>query len=364
MCFDRTYPLPEPAQKSCQRKGLTHSRPVGYLLTHEDFFITRAGVSPVEKLDPTCDTTQGRRKVRVRQVSGITFLRPKGSRKEGRFKTMPGLFPAMRGARTRIIVTASSLLLAVNGVYPQQTRQRDSKTAQTTSPVAAGQQTFSSICASCHGLDGRGGERGPDIATRPEITRLNDEETLRILRSGVPEKGMPPFADLGPAKLSDLLSYLRRLQGKGTEAPVLGDVQKGKELFSGKGGCSACHMVNGSGGFLGPELSAYGGSHSARDIREVIVSPKERAGGRNSAAEVTTKDGKSYSGLVRNEDNFSLQLQSSDGAFHFFSKSDVAAINYRKEPLMPTDYGAKLSPAELDALAAYLVQVARGKSKP
>jgi len=31
---------------------------------------------------------------------------------------------------------------------------------------------------------------------------------------------------------------------------------------------------------------------------------------------------------------------------------------------MPADYGAKLSPAELDALAAYLLQIARAKSRP
>jgi putative heme-binding domain-containing protein len=256
------------------------------------------------------------------------------------------------------------LLLAGNGVWPQPAWQKASKTLQTSSSVGAGRQTFNSVCASCHGLDGRGGERGPDIASRPEITRLTDEETLKILRNGVPEKGMPPFAAMGPAKLSELLSYLRVLQGKGAQAPVAGDAQKGKELFSGKGGCSACHMVNGSGGFLGPELSSYGGSHSAADIREAIVNPKAEARGRNAAAEVTTKDGKSYSGLVRNEDNFSLQLQSPDGTFHFFSKSDVAEIAYRKEPFMPADYGTKLSPAELDALAAYLLQVARAKAKP
>jgi putative heme-binding domain-containing protein len=273
-------------------------------------------------------------------------------------------FPTMSVSRIRLIVIAFSLLLAGKRVCPQPAGQKASKASQTSSSVAAGRQTFSSICASCHGLDGRGGERGPDIANRPDSTRLTDQDTLKILRDGIPEKGMPPFAALGPRKLSDLLSYLRALQGKGAETPVSGDAQKGKELFSGKGGCSACHMVNGSGGFLGPELSSYGGSHSAEDIREAIVNPKERAGGRNAAAEVTTKDGKSYSGLVRNEDNFSLQLQSSDGAFHFFSKSEVAAIAYRKEPFMPADYGAKLSPAELDALAAYLLQIARAKSRP
>jgi len=226
-----------------------------------------------------------------------------------------------------------------------------------------GRQIFSSICASCHGLDGRGGERGPDIVARAEVARLSDEDLLKVLRNGIPEKGMPPFASFGSTKLSALLAYIRALQGKGDGAAVTGDAKQGKDLFFGKGGCSSCHMVNGSGGFMGPELSSYGRNHNAADIRTATVNPRGRAGERSGGAEVITKDGKSYSGLVRNEDNFSLQLQSVDGSFHFFSKSDVASINYRKEPLMPTDYGSKLSAAELDALAAYLLQVAHAGRK-
>ena len=269
----------------------------------------------------------------------------------------------MRTVKICVVVAAFFAILIANSVLAQPAGQQGA-TKSRAATVAAGRQTFSSTCASCHGLDGRGGERGPDIATRAEITRLTDEETLKVLRAGIPEKGMPPFAGLGSAKLMALLSYIRALQGKGAQAQAPGDADKGKELFSGKAGCSTCHMVNGSGGFLGPELSGYGGNHSAAEIRAAILSPKERTDGRYRVAELTAKDGRSYSGIVRNEDNFSVQLQSSDGVFHFISKSDVAAINYRKEPLMPADYGSKLSAAEVDALAAYLFQAAHAKSKP
>ncbi|HWO33346.1 MAG TPA: cytochrome c, partial [Candidatus Acidoferrum sp.] len=45
--------------------------------------------------------------------------------------------------------------------------------AQTTA-LSAGRQTFESSCAPCHGLNGKGGERAPDIVTRPDIVRLSD----------------------------------------------------------------------------------------------------------------------------------------------------------------------------------------------
>src|SRR3984957_1711549 len=50
---------------------------------------------------------------------------------------------------------------------------------------AAARQIFAGTCAGCHGLDGRGAERGPNIATRVEVRRRSDEELLRILRNGV-----------------------------------------------------------------------------------------------------------------------------------------------------------------------------------
>jgi len=264
---------------------------------------------------------------------------------------------------TRFATVASFAVLALPAGSAQEAQKLGTKRPPAATSLSGGQQTFDSTCASCHGLDGRGGERAPDIATRPEITRLSDQDLLKVLRAGIPEKGMPSFAALGSAKLSALLSYIRSLQGKGTSLPVAGNTEKGKELYWGKAGCSECHMVNGAGGFLGRDLSKYGENHSVTEIQSAIVKPEKTTGTRGHVAEVTAKDGKLYSGVVRNEDNFSLQLLALDGTFHLLSKSDLAAINYRQESLMPADYGSKLSAAELDALATYLAGIVRTKQR-
>jgi cytochrome c oxidase cbb3-type subunit III len=272
----------------------------------------------------------------------------------------------MRTSRIRAASIVSILVAALTAASAQQTPQTQHPGAERSpqTSLSAGHQTFDATCASCHGLDGRGGERAPDIATRPEVTRLSDQDLLKVLRAGIPEKGMPPFAGLGSAKLAGLASYVRTLQGKGTATSIAeGSAAQGQALYWGKAGCSGCHMMNGAGGSLGRDLSNYGESHSLSEIRALIVEPQKTTGPRGRAAEVTTRDGERYSGVVRNEDNFSLQLQSADGAFHLFSKSDLAGFSYRPEPLMPSDYGTKLSAAELDALAAYLGGIAPGKQE-
>ncbi len=68
-----------------------------------------------------------------------------------------------------------------------------------------------------------------------------------------------------------------------------------------------------------------------------------------------------YRGIVRNEDNFSLQMQTLDGKFHLFDKAKLVRINHESESLMPNDYGSKLSNSELDDLIHFLSQGSGGK---
>jgi putative heme-binding domain-containing protein len=225
--------------------------------------------------------------------------------------------------------------------------------------LAEASKTFASTCAGCHGLDGRGGERGPNIASRQEVQRRSDEELLRIVRNGISETGMPNFAFLGSAKIEALVSYLRVLQGKSAAMPIPGDSKRGESLFFGKAQCSQCHAVNGKGGFIGSDLSVYATGASPAEISRAIVNPDRDAKQSRGKVSVTFLDGRSLEGVVRNEDNFSLQLQSLDGTFHLIQKAEVGLVKPSGQPLMPEDYGKTLSPAELDDIVGYLMRIAQ-----
>jgi len=227
------------------------------------------------------------------------------------------------------------------------------------SPNTEGQKVFASACAGCHGLDGRGGERAPDIAQKREVQRLSDSEIMRIVREGVPGTGMPAFHSLASSEVKAVVSYLRSLQGTNQTVELPGSPVRGKAVFHGEAGCSACHMVAGSGGFIASDLSGYARTHSVQEIRSVITQPKPGADRQARSAVVVTRAGQQYSGRIRNEDNFSVQLQSLDGTFLFFLKSDIERLQYNSQPLMPSNYSSTLSPKDLDDLVSFLITSAR-----
>jgi cytochrome c oxidase cbb3-type subunit 3 len=224
----------------------------------------------------------------------------------------------------------------------------------------AGSQIFAVNCAACHGLDGSGTQRAPNIVSSASVQKLSAADVLRIVTDGVPGTGMPGFRSIGEDRLKAIVQYLRDLQGKNTEQ-VHGNAEGGKAIFFGRGGCSACHMIAGSGGFIAPDLTAYAQSHSLERIKAAITDPST-SDSRATMVTAITADSRQYRGIVRNEDNFSLQLQTMDGSFHFFEKSGLKRIDRETSSVMPSDYGSKLSSAELDDLVSYLLSL--GASHP
>ncbi|HXW92686.1 MAG TPA: c-type cytochrome [Terriglobales bacterium] len=219
-----------------------------------------------------------------------------------------------------------------------------------------GAKLFAASCAGCHGLDGRGGERAPNIAQNHEVQRLADAQLMHVIEEGISGTGMPAFHSLRTSEIKAIVAYLRLLQGGGDKMPRLpGDPERGQQAFV-KVGCSDCHMVAGSGGFLASDLSSYGSTHAGDEIRSAITAPNQAAEARSVT--LRTHDGQSYSGRIRNEDNFSLQLQGLDGTFYFLTKSDVEEIAYSPRSLMPSDYNTRLSPQDLNDIISYLIKSA------
>lgn len=251
-----------------------------------------------------------------------------------------------------------SLLLVSVMVFAQ------AKPNKTAADLAEAKALYASVCSSCHGLDAHGGERGPDIVTKPDVAQKTDGEIMDILQGGRPSAGMPAFASLGSEKLSGMVAYLRMLQGRNKQTALPGNPSRGESLFFGKAKCAECHSVSGRGGFLASDLTSYAARQGTDEIRSKIANPDKDLDPRQGMVEVVRLDGTQLSGVIRNEDNFSLQMQTPDGLFHLLNKSDIQTQTYTGKSGMPTNYGSTLSTVELNDIVSYLVQVSGSENVP
>lgn len=258
-----------------------------------------------------------------------------------------------------ISIVSLCALFCTSGFLLSQQRAGTRKTSATAN--TQGQTVFAANCASCHGLDGLGTQRAPNIVTAARVQQLSSQQMLRTISDGIPAAGMPAFRSLGDQKLKSVVRYVKGLQGNVGQPSLPGDPTRGKQIFASTGTCSSCHMVAGSGGFIASDLTSYARTHAADQIEAAIIKPEEGNSAKGLAT-VTMADGRQLQGIVRNEDNFSIQLQTLDGTFYFLSKSELQRIDRASAASMHAD-AAKLSPDQLKDLVSYLLSIA-GNSAP
>jgi putative heme-binding domain-containing protein len=167
-----------------------------------------------------------------------------------------------------------------------------------------------------------------------------DTDLFRTINEGVPGTAMPPNGatqqgvGMTEAEIWQLITYIRSVQVKSSAQP-LGDAAKGKALFFGEAVCYTCHMVEGKGGRLGPDLTSTGSARSTDYLIDSVRNPSRRlAQGLSEAmkefsqeyetANVETADGQKFSGVILNEDHFTVQMLDLRERLHLFEKDSSA----------------------------------------
>ena len=276
--------------------------------------------------------------------------------------------PRSRG-RGRLLLFACALPVAFVAVALRAQEKNpfsgDAKVAK------LGESQFRANCAFCHGLGARGGGRGPDLTSAQKHHGNTDAEMFHNIHDGIPGTAMPAATEGGigvgmsDEEIWQVISYIRSVEKKATAAET-GNTARGKELFYGTAACGTCHMVDGKGGRLGPDLSSTGASRSVEYLTESLRSPSKRlAKGilqplkdfaqEYETATVVTSDGTKLQGVVLDEDSFTVQMLDTREELHAFEKNKLRSYEKTRESLMPAYDEKTLPDKDLKDLIAFLL---------
>ncbi|HEY2018116.1 MAG TPA: c-type cytochrome [Bryobacteraceae bacterium] len=219
--------------------------------------------------------------------------------------------------------------------------------------IDTGARIYVSLCVTCHGPDGAA-IGGVDLRRGQYRRAASDMDLMNAILHGVPGTAMPANA-LPNGDLLAVVAYLHAMKDYGARAVQLGNAEKGKAIFEGKGGCLNCHRVSNQGSHLAPDLSDIGAVHSAAMLEDTLLDPDRTAQPGNRTIRAVTKSGKIVTGRHLNEDTWTVQII--DDHEHLVSlwKPDLAEYTILKSP-MPS-YKDKLTASERADLVAYLVSL-------
>jgi cytochrome c oxidase cbb3-type subunit III len=229
--------------------------------------------------------------------------------------------------------------------------------------VKQGAILFRQECVFCHGVGARGGMRGPDLTAGTWTHGGSDVALTRTIQSGVPGTAMPPN-QLTKEEVTEIIAYLRSVQ-QPSSAPT-GNATAGEQLFFGNASCSTCHMVNGRGGRLGPDLSRIGSARPRAHLIESIRDPDRQITEnlnfisldsthlRYDTVIAVTETGETIRGVPLNEDTFTLQVMDKNEKIFSFDKRSLKSFRHEPTSLMPAYSPDALSERDLLDIVAYL----------
>ncbi len=140
-------------------------------------------------------------------------------------------------------------------------------------------------------------------------------------------------------------------------AKLPGNADAGKEVFlSTKAACYGCHRAVGRGGTVGPDMSKIGQFRTKAELLESIIFPSLTIAPEYRAHQVTTKAGKSVTGLVIRDTADALVLRLTDLSEVRIARTDIDDITPAAVSLMPDGLERTLSRQELRDLVEFMVQ--------
>jgi putative heme-binding domain-containing protein len=200
--------------------------------------------------------------------------------------------------------------------------------------IEAGVRLYGAQCALCHGPNGDM-VNGVDLRRGRFRRAVTDEDLAKVMLSGLPGGAMPAFS-FSPAETTALIALIRAGFDPGGTAVKVGNIERGRTLFAGKGRCSTCHRVLGVGPRMAPDLSDIGAVRTPAALQRSLLDPNRAMLPINRPTRIVTMDGRTIRGRRLNEDTYSVQLIDETERLVSLLKSEITEMELAKTSPMPS----------------------------
>jgi len=137
-------------------------------------------------------------------------------------------------------------------------------------------------------------------------------------------------------------------------AGIKGDALDGRVMFNTKGTCAKCHVVNGMGKEVGPNLSEIGKKLSREALFESILYPSAGISHNYESYTIILASGNVVNGLLVNKTDDAITIKDAEAIARTFKMDDVEEVIQQKVSLMPADLQKVLTQEELVNIVEYL----------
>jgi len=133
-----------------------------------------------------------------------------------------------------------------------------------------------------------------------------------------------------------------------------GNPANGKALFAGAGTCAKCHIVNGEGKSVGPNLSGVGAKLSREALYESVLAPSAAISHSYETYTAIMEDGRSVTGLLVSQSPDQVVIRGADSIDVTLPAGQLEELLKQPVSLMPADLATTLSADELVDVVAWM----------
>jgi putative heme-binding domain-containing protein len=133
-----------------------------------------------------------------------------------------------------------------------------------------------------------------------------------------------------------------------------GNPTNGKAVFAGAGTCAKCHVVNGEGKSVGPNLSGVGAKLSREALYESVLAPSAAISHSYETFTALMEDGRSVTGLLVSQSPEQVVIRGVDSIDVTLPAGEVEELVKQPISLMPADLATTLSADELVDVVAWM----------